>query len=189
MNHELKASAQQVICQGCWQYQLACTGCQGYRQVRGLTSHNHNSPFYIEGWKHSQASSCGVHPPEQQHNWSKKKKKPQQKERKEQIAHAVIHVQHITAGPEFKVGRGWNSRITEARRSKVCACVFILAGKGILWTNDESVEMITNGSWTLLADRRWVCLCVSPAWLPVNMSSVCDTAGKTAWPQRSSLLK
>ena len=59
VNHELKVSAQQVISQDGWQYQLAHSGCQGYRQVRGWASRKHASPFYIRGWKRSQASSCG----------------------------------------------------------------------------------------------------------------------------------
>lgn len=41
-------------------------------------------------------------PPEQQHNGSKKKTEGKE----EQIAHAAIHVQHIIAGSEFKLGQG-----------------------------------------------------------------------------------
>lgn len=47
----------------------------------------------------------------------------------------------------------------------VCICVFILACKGILWTNDASKgKMMTNGSWMLLGRQKMIVLmCV--IWL------------------------
>lgn len=93
VNHELKVAAQQVICQYCWQYQLAHPGCQGYRQVKGWTSHKNLLSISVSG-NTARAQVVVKASSSKTVYWSKKTAEGKE----EQIAHAAICVRDITAG-------------------------------------------------------------------------------------------
>lgn len=125
MNHELKVSAQQVICQGCWQYQLVLSGCQWHRQVRGRASHNHGSPFLYQGLETVPSLQVVVFlPPEKQRDGAKKRSKLTEGQ-EEQSAHTVIHDLHIFSASEFKLGQGWRPRTAQEPWS-VCVLSFVV---------------------------------------------------------------